>query len=209
MSSLTSAAERKQREADVSAIETLGPRATAAIQASDPGLKSLNDTIDAQIMALLGQGDSIAPGDKREIEQSIRSAQASRGLGYGQSDALAELVGLDRAKEARRTSRISTASGWAAQRRAGAVDPALAILGRASSVPSATASTVGTGQSGLASSNPQVFDPFSAYGADVFNTNYNAHAAAGIAESNANAAIYASIIQSIGNIAGAAAKGGA
>jgi hypothetical protein len=59
------------------------------------------------------------------------------------------------------------------------------------------------GQGGQATQGGQVFDPFSAYGADVANTNFNAQAAANIATANNKTAITAAGIGAAGSAASA------
>jgi hypothetical protein len=206
MNQVSAQADAAQREADISAVERYGPRATAAIKSADPAMASLGDALDSQIGDLLARGGTLSPDETRALEQRIRSNQAARGLGYGKSDAYTELLGLDRASEARQLGRVGTAAGYLAQRRAQSVDPFLAILGRASSTPAAAASAIGSGQSGVASSNPQSFDPFNGYVSDLNNTNYNGTAANNIANSNRAAGITSGAMNMFGSFGGAAMK---
>lgn len=66
----------------------------------------------AALLAQLTQGarDLNAPGymnpyEDRLLQQSVRSAQSARGMGYGQGDALNEILALDRNREARTLAR--------------------------------------------------------------------------------------------------------
>lgn len=56
-------------------------------------------------------GRSADPYADHELQQSLRAAQASRGMGYGNGDVLNEVLGLDRARDLRREQRGAYATG--------------------------------------------------------------------------------------------------
>lgn len=194
-------AQTGQRTRDVADVEALGGRATAALRAADPTASRLEDTLAAQAQAELDSGANLDPALAAQVSQGVRAAQASRGMGFGASDASVEGLFLGREAEAMRRARQGFAGTVAAQRRASTGDPFMAILGR----PSTTAALSGQvmGQGGQAGRTGQVFDPFSAYGADVANTNFNAQAAANIATANNKNAITAAGIGAAGSAASA------
>ena len=79
-----------QREADIGAIEELGPRAMAAMRAADPDKASLMDELNQQALSDLKLGGQLNAGEQRQLSQAARGAQAARGFGYGINDAAIE-----------------------------------------------------------------------------------------------------------------------
>ncbi len=81
----------------------------------------------------------------------------------------------------------------------GDLDPFAAVIG--SSDQNLLGQILGTNQSNLGT-QANLYGSLLGYGQDLNNTNYNANAAANIAGSNQNAALYGSLIQAGGNVAG-------
>ena len=77
----------------------------------DPETAALIKLLMGDASGLVGRGNN--PYEDRETVQSIRGAQASRGMGYGQSDALQEILGLDRERDSRRIQRGQYGAGIA------------------------------------------------------------------------------------------------
>ncbi len=200
LTEFASQAASGQRERDVADVERLGGRATSALRSADPAAAALEDELAKQAMSQLSSGASLDPQMRDQVSQEVRSAQAARGFGFGGSDADVEGLFLGREANAMRQQRQDFASNVAARRRATTGDPFMAILGRPSSVPGMTGSVMG--QAAGTTSGAPSFDPFSAYGADLYNTNYNAKAAAKIAQANNNAAITSAGISAAGSAAG-------
>lgn len=201
LTQFTSQAQTGQRTRDVADVEALGGRATAALRNADPVAAALEDKLAAQAQAGLDAGAGLDPAMAREVQQGVRAAQASRGMGFGASDTSVEGLFSAREANAMQQQRQGFAGTVAQQRRASTGDPFMAILGRPSSSLQAAGQVMSQG--GAAASNTQQFDPFSAYGADVANTNFNASAAAKIAQANNDTAISAAGIGAAGSAASA------
>lgn len=182
-------AQRAQREADLADVARLGPEAVAALRSADPQQKALVDALNAQAQEELAAGTGLTPGLERQITQNVRAAQASRGLGFGLPDAVVESYTLgDRGLDLQRQRR-QFGMQVAGLNQATVADPFLAILGRPSSTGSAAQAFLGQGQQSAGMSGPRLFNPESQYASDVFNTNFNANAAADIASANATSGI--------------------
>lgn len=199
LTEFASAATSGQRERDVADVERLGGRATAALRGADPTAAALEDALAKQAMDQLASGASLDPQMRDQVSQEVRSAQAARGFGFSGSDADVEGLFLGREANAMRQQRQGFAADVASRRRATTGDPFMAILGRPSSVPGMAGSVIG--QAAGTTAGAQQFDPFSAYGADLANTNFNAKAAAKIAQANNNAAITSAGISAAGSAA--------
>jgi hypothetical protein len=99
---------------DLNMFQALGPQYVESIKNADPN--------QARILARLNGTD---PMGERDMQQSIRAAQAARGAGFGGSDILSELVNMDRNRQ-ERLLRVG------AFNQSVVGDPFLAVTGRAS-----------------------------------------------------------------------------
>jgi len=187
-----------QRAADVADVEGLGQRATTALRNSDPVAAALEDKLAAQAGAGLDAGYGLPPEMLAQVQQQVRAGQAARGMGNGGADVSVEALFGAREANQMAQQRQQFAGQVAARRRSTTGDPFMAILGRPSQANSQAAGMVGQG-TGMGGSG-QSFDPFNAYASDLFNTNYNAKAAAKIAQGNADTAITTSAISAAGNM---------
>ena len=192
----------------------------------DPIVQEMRD----QAQSELALGSKLDAATSREVQQNIRAAQASRGMGMGGGDMYQEAMGLGSAGEALRSNRRAFAGGvvgmsgqdklarqLATERNlqqqfglmgnvaginaANAVDPMLAILGRPS----------GSYQPALAQGGQYGGDRFNTmnpYAADLYNTNYNGEAAARIATAKNKSALIGSTISGVAQIGAGIATGG-
>jgi hypothetical protein len=191
-----------QREADISAVEQLGPRATAAMRAVNPQQTALLDAITQQSTADVRSGYNLPPGLADVVNQSVRSGQAARGLGYGPADAYSETLARSDAANQWHGQNLDRGMRVAATNAATQTDPFLAILGRPAATPQAAMGLLGGGQSqGLQGQSVYGrFDPTNAYAQDLYNTNFNAKAAANIAASNMKAGMVNAGVNLVGQM---------
>ncbi len=85
-------------------------KASSAYDEQNPDLAALMHSLTSDATDLVQHGGE-TPYEDRLVQQDIRAGQAARGLGQGQGDALAELLGLDRAREGRRMARGNYGAG--------------------------------------------------------------------------------------------------
>jgi hypothetical protein len=183
--------ETAQRARDIASVEELGPRAVAALRSADPAQAALIARLNAEAMGDLEAGTALTPAEAAQMEQQVRSSQASRGFGFSLPDAVLEAYTLGDRGRAVQNQRRAFATQVAGVNASTGQDPFMAVLGRPSAATSQAAGVLGQGQQQNAMSGPGIFNPESAYAGDVFNTNTNARAAANIASANANSAIIA------------------
>jgi hypothetical protein len=191
-------ANTAQREQDIADVRRLGPDVQAAFRAANPQQAALLDELNNQTLSELQAGTSLDPTLRNDIENNLRAGSAARGFGFGQPDAVAEAFTLGEAGQRMRAARQTSARAMAGVNQAASADPFAVLLGR-SSAPAAAGGvfSAGQGQSGTSGSTAAAaFDPFSGYGADVANTNFNANAAARIAGANNDAAAYGGLMSS-------------
>jgi len=189
------AARDVAREADIAAVERLGPRATEAFRASNPEQAALMDELNRQAMTDLQSGASLPPSVARELEQSVRGAQAARGFGYGMADIGQEALVKGLQAEQLQRRRQQFGQQIAGLNMATTQDPFLAILGRPGVQINQAMGVAGQGQS----FNPgNVFNPESAYAGSLYANNFNAANNAAIASTNAKAGVIAGGLSALG-----------
>jgi len=181
------AASTAQRAADIGDVATLGPQANAAFRAANPQQTALVDSMNAEAQSGLAAGAGLDPSLRREVTQATRQGFADRGLGQGPADIYAEATTRGQAGEQLRQQRYQRANQAVAVNQATSADPFQAILGRPANSAAAQGAIGAAGA--LGQGGAQMFDPFSAYGGDLANTNYNANAAARIAGASNDAAV--------------------
>lgn len=161
---------------------------------------SLSGDLESDAQRQLGLGASLDPLELADLKNSYNAAAGARGMGYGGGDAVGEALAVRAGGQALREQRqryalaaqqagIGTrnfASGVAANRYNTRTAPVLGAVG--------LGSTANYAQG--VSRQPQ-FDPLNAYSQDLFNTNYNANAAASIAGYNSRQSTLAGAAQGV------------
>lgn len=199
------AGRRVGREGDIRDVEELGVRATEAFKAANPEQAALMSELNRQAMSDLEAGASLPPDLAREMEQQVRSAQASRGMGFGMADVGQEALVKGLQAEQLQRRRQAFAQQIAGMNAATAQDPFMAILGRPGVNVNQGAMIAGQGQG----FNPgQLFNPESAYLGSVHASNMNAANNAAIQSANNRSALIGAGIGAAGSIFGGMAEGG-
>lgn len=115
---------------DLNMFQALAPQYVQAIKDADPDQARLLGLLNSDASGLIEGGTNAY--EDRELQQSLRGAQAARGRGYGNSDVLNEVLGLDRGRESRRIQRGAYGTSIANLNQRVVGDPFLAVTGRAS-----------------------------------------------------------------------------
>lgn len=193
-------ADQSQRIAgEMGALEKYGGQVTKTIRDAS-GNTPLVTELNRQALADLQAGAGLDPSLVNEVQQGVRAGQAARGFGFGAPDAVAEAFARGERGMALRDQRRQFAGQVVGLNQATGGDPLLAILGRPSQTLSASQGFIGQGGGFMPGTQ---FNPESAYAGDVFNTNYNAQAAANIGAANNRAALTGAAISAAGSAAGA------
>ena len=196
-----------QRTSDISAVESLGPRATAAFRAANPEQARLLDELNAGLTEDLAAGGELTPFERRQVEQATRAGQAARGMGVGPVDTFEEALNKTLATRSYKANLRSQGMALAGVNQATSADPFLAILGRSSTASNASQNLLGS--AGATGTTAGQFDPLNSYASDLYNTNYNAQAAANIAGANANAGMASGLFSGLSGIGGSWLKSNA
>ena len=198
---IQSAAEKAQRLADVTAVEQLGGRAVTAFREADPRREALMSALNEQAMGDLAAGSALDPETRRQLEQQVRAGQAQRGFGLGPVDLFEEAMTTGLAGQQRKQQRLQNVFSVAGLNANSSIDPFMAILGRSAMSPQSGQNQVSTA-AGFLNSGPTLFNPESGYSQDLYNTNYNARAAALINAQNASAGLWGAGIGALGRVGG-------
>jgi len=221
----TIAANRAQREANIGDVQRLSQAAMEAQRAANPELYSTLGTylpaatgmLATDLERLQGAG-RLSAEDVRMAQQSAREASLARGREMDMSGVAAEVLNRDalarqRQNEARANVQQSMQNvyGGIGAAQAATFNPFAALLGQQYGMQTSNVGLnqalfgQGTGFSSGALSNQFVqglLNPYSAYAADVYGSNFNAANARAIAEANANAAAQGAEARLIGGLAG-------
>jgi hypothetical protein len=146
--------------------------------------------------------------------QQFNSQMGLNAAGFNASRTDADRAALDRAAQleaARRGEEFSRQLSATQARLSTFSDPFQGVLGRSSSNAGSNANLFGnaTGTAGASAATTRgMFDPYNAYASDLYNTNYNGSAAAGIANANNNTALLGGLIGTAGKLGGAGIAAG-
>ncbi len=190
-----------QREADIAAVEDLGPRAMEALDQMDTQKSGLMKKLMKLAEEEVDAGGRMTDRESRQYSQNIRSVLAASGLGHGPSDAAYEAAELQMGSERRKAQRRQNAMQTLAMRQATTADPFMAILGRPSAVnPMAAAAVAGQGQGYTPG---QLFNPESGYANAIHAGNYQGKLAARSATAANRGAMWGAGLSALGSFAGA------
>lgn len=147
------------------------------MQSTNPQQTALLNEMNNQALSQLQMGATLDPSLAHEVQQSVRSGQAARGVGYGPSDVYQEAMQIGSAGQALRDSRRAFA-GNVSQQNLATIQPYLGLV-----------------NNGLfTKSGPTMFDPWSPYASDLYNTNYNAENARNIAAAANRASVAGALL---------------
>jgi hypothetical protein len=187
-----------QRRGDIEDIEKYGGRAREAMEAADPESTALKQELNRQAMAELKLGGKLTGGQQRQLRESVRGGQSSRGFGFGINDQAMETFAEMNAMEDRRRGRQSFAQGQLGLSASLGSDPFMSVLGRPgkSFNPGAVLGQAGGYNSG------RVFNPESGYAGGLHGQNANMLMDARSQNAQMSADMWGGAMGALGGIAG-------
>lgn len=109
-------------------LASLAPGASATVNSINPGASNLMSELSQSASQQLAAGTALDPGLENVAQQSVRGAQAARGLGYGPGDAINEAIGMTGLGNQLQQQRQNFASNVAGQQFQTQTSPALGLL---------------------------------------------------------------------------------
>jgi len=196
----------RQSGGSIDILQALGPAALQAYRSSiDPKRTKLLSDLTDQASEELAAGPGLDPALRREFKQAVRSAQASRGMGFGNMDAWQEMYSIGQAGEARRRQRQDQALRVLGMHQALEPDLTNVILGRPAQTGAANQFALSAfGQAAA----PAQYDPFAGGFEAAYDFNANARQAAKIADYNALMGMSSGLIGGGLGLMGSAAASG-
>lgn len=125
-------ASTAQREQDLADVRRLGAGAVESFRSANPQQKALVDALNAEALGGVQAGRNLPPALQRKVEQNVRSAQASRGFGFGMDNALQEALATTNEAENYFQNNFNRATSVAGLNAATSGDPFQLVTGRAS-----------------------------------------------------------------------------
>lgn len=116
------------RAANVNDIANLGPGALAAIQATNPQMAGLMNTLNTQAQDELNAGSGLTPEEQRLMQQQTRASWASRGLDGTNASAADEVLQQYALGQQLQRQRQQFAQGVVSQDQNAYQDPTLSLL---------------------------------------------------------------------------------
>lgn len=176
-------ANSQTRASNLADLTALGPEAAAAMMNADPSNRALLDLLTSQATSELGLGSSLDPSQMRLVEQSVRSGQAARGMGYGPADAYGETLGVSAFGNALKQQRVGNANSVVSLRNS-ITSPGLAAIMNSEGQVNQALGASGAGGAAASTAAGSAVAPAN----DMFGMIYNASAGAKIATGNNQAA---------------------
>jgi len=187
-----------QRRGDIEDIEKYGGRAREAMEAADPESTALKQELNRQAMEELALGGKLTGGQQRQLRESVRGGQSSRGFGFGINDQAMETLAEMNAMEDRRRGRQQFAQGQLGLSASLGSDPFMSVLGRPgkSFNPGAVLGQAGGYNSG------RVFNPESGYAGGLHGQNANMLFGARQHNAQMNADMWGGAMGALGGLGG-------
>jgi hypothetical protein len=145
----------------------------STLRAYNPQTAGLLDTLNQQAQQQMSYNGALDPATQRLLQQNIRGSQAARGMGYGVGDQAQEAYYVTQTEEQRRAANQQFGSSVAGLTQSFYGDPFSRVAG-------------------LTTPGAPMVNPESSYAQDIYNTQFNANAAANIASANNQAALVSS-----------------
>jgi hypothetical protein len=177
---------RMSRAYNVGDVAQFGGSAAGAVRGVNPQASGLLDLLSGQVKTQLAADNQLDPNQVRQVQQSVRSGQAARGLGFGPSDVYQETLQTSGYGDQLRAARQAAAGNVLGLENAYVTAPALGLVSGDSGAGAMGLQALGMGGSFGRGAGPTLFPSNQSY--DAFNTAYNAAAAANIASANNQAA---------------------
>jgi hypothetical protein len=146
------------RKANLADAAALTPQYVATERAANPGAAGLLDTLTSNASRDLSYGTQLTPAQQLQMNQSVRGAEAARGLGNGPSDVFNESMADTNYGQQLYQQRMGEAQGLVPQLQSFYGDPTGAISGMGSTAGMSASGISGAAASGAAGAQSNEFN---------------------------------------------------
>jgi len=204
MGEVEAAARSRSRYGDITDISILGPQTRAAIQGFAPEQTRIADILAQNATSNLLAGSRLTPEQQRMAQQQARVASSARGMAQGPNAALQEALRSQMIGAGLQQQRQQQAMGALQAGQGVYGDVFQQVLGRPSQAFAGSQGFLGQAQG----FNPgQLFQPESAYAANIYGGNQQAQMAANAAGASATSGLLGGLFGGLGAIGGGALAG--
>jgi hypothetical protein len=204
MGEVEAAARSRSRAGDIADIAQLGPQARAAIRGAAPEQTQIADILAQNATSNLLAGSRLTPEQQRMAQQQARVASSARGMAQGPQAAFQEALRSQLMGAGIQQQRQQQAMGALQAGQGVYGDVFQQVLGRPSQAFAGSQGFLGQAQG----FNPgQLFNPESAYAANLFGGNQQTQMAANAAGASATSGLIGAGLGAIGSIGGGALAG--
>jgi hypothetical protein len=179
------------KAADLNALNTLGPAAAGAVNATNPEQAALLQQLYSKAVQGLNSGTSLLPDQARQITNYTNSSWANRGLGASGPALMGLTTNLASAGENAAKDRQKFALDVGGAGKNWLTDPALTLATKPSQTTAGALDFLNNSSAFGAGAGPTLISGDQNY--DTFNTAYNARTAANINSANNRAAVLGSV----------------
>lgn len=204
MGEVEAAARARSRAGDIADIAMLGPQARAAIQGANPEQARIADILAQNATSNLLAGSRLTPEQQRMAQQQARVASTARGMAQGPQAAFQEALRSQMVGAGLQQQRQQQAMGALQAGQGVYGDVFQQVLGRPSQAFAGSQGFLGQAQG----FNPgQLFNPESAYAANIYAGNQQAIGAANAAGASATSGLIGGGLGALGSIGGGLLSG--
>ena len=204
MGEVEAAARSRSRAGDIADIARLGPQAREAMRGAAPEQTQIADILAQNATSNLLAGSRLTPEQQRMAQQQARIASSARGMAQGPQAAFQEALRSQLMGAGIQQQRQQQAMGALQAGQGVYGDVFQQVLGRPSQAFAGSQGFLGQAQG----FNPgQLFNPESAYAANLFGGNQQTQMAANAAGASATSGLIGAGLGAIGSIGGGALAG--
>ncbi|CAB5195013.1 hypothetical protein UFOVP175_38 [uncultured Caudovirales phage] len=204
MGQVEAASRAASRAGDIADIAKLGPQARAAIQGFAPEQTQIADILARNATSGLLAGSQLTPEQQRAAQQQARMASSARGIAQSPNAAFQEALRSQMVGAGLQQQRQQQAMGALQAGQGVYGDVFQQVLGRPSQAFAGSQGFLGQAQG----FNPgMLFQPESAYAANIYGGNQQAQMAANAAGASATSGLIGGGLGALGSIGGGAFQG--
>ena len=199
MGEVEAAARSRSRAGDIADIARLGPQAREAMRGAAPEQTQIADILAQNATSNLLAGSRLTPEQQRMAQQQARIASSARGMAQGPQAAFQEALRSQLMGAGIQQQRQQQAMGALQAGQGVYGDVFQQVLGRPSQAFAGSQGFLGQAQG----FNPgQLFNPESAYAANLFGGNQQTQMAANAAGASATSGLVGGVLGGLGSLSG-------
>jgi hypothetical protein len=205
LDTMTNASADRLAAGDTARLGANAPALLGTMAAANPNQGPLLGQLNQSALTGLQAGDKMTPAQLEQFQQYMRGAQASRGMGFGPSDALQETMGEQNFGQQLLGQRQQFGTQVAGVNQNDSQSKMQWLLQWLKSGGNNVGQATNMASGGLNAQNQfatPMFNPQNSYAANIYDTQFNAQQASNIASANNKTAVTSALIGVGGKLLG-------